>query len=246
VQPPDEPVTLVGVYRARNADLVRELCRPAVDRGWTIAWWALDEVDDALAGLTVGRGPGAKFPLLNEILARIETPTAGWLVVSDDDVVFDRRDVVGLVSVTGRARLDLAQPARSDTGGGHEITFARRLSVARRTSFVEIGPVFVVGPRWSDRILPFPAERGMGWGLELEWLDLFREGCALGIVDAVRVRHVGTLAEEYDAHLELERLRAELDARGIESWPDVQTKLATWRPWQRSPRWASSDREARG
>ena len=31
----------------------------------------------------------------------------------------------------------------------------------------------------------------MGWGVELDWLDLHKEGCVLGIVDAVRVRHEG-------------------------------------------------------
>ncbi len=237
---PAPPVSLVGVYRARNAEYVRDLSRPALARGWRVAWWALDEIVDDLEEVTVGSGQGTKLPLLNEILRRSRS-SEGWLVVSDDDIVFDKGDVVALVSLCAHGELDLAQAARSDTGGGHQITFARRLSVARRTSFVEIGPVFVVGPRWRHRIVPFPAERGMGWGLELEWLDLFREGCALGIVDAVRVRHEGTLAGEYDGELMLERLRAELSARGIQDWSEVQATLATWRPWQRSPRWGPSD-----
>ena len=135
---------------------------------------------------------------------------------------------------------DLAGPARSERELDHAITAARRLSVARRTSFVEIGPLFVVGPRWRDRIVPFPEERGMGWGLELEWHELHREGCELGIVDAVRVRHLGERGEGYDFRTDVHRVHAELEERGFDSWQDVQRTLATWRPWQRSPGWMPS------
>jgi hypothetical protein len=230
------PAALVGVYRARNAHLVRELVAPALERGWQVAWWALDEVVGDLAPLTVGSGAGPRLALLNGVLER-GAVRAGWVVVSDDDVLFERGDVTRLVAVAERARLDLAQPARSDAGVDHGITAFRRLSRARRTSFVEIGPVFVVGPRWRDRVLPFPAARGMGWGLELDWLELFREGCELGIVDAVRVRHEGERGEDYDDAGEIDRVHAELAALGYRGWSDVQVTLDTWRPWHRTPRW---------
>ena len=102
---------------------------------------------------------------------------------------------------------------------------------------MEIGPLFVIGPRWRDRVLPFPEERGMGWGLELAWLDLFREGCELGIVDAVRVRHEGSRGEEYDDVDEIDRVHARLESLGYRGWSDVQVTLGTWRPWQRAPSW---------
>jgi len=229
-------VLLVGIYRARNAVRVREIVQPALDEGWTVAWWALDEVVDDLAGITAGCGPGAKLPLVNEIVR--EKGRSEWLVVSDDDLVFDRGDVVELVSFCERAGLDLAQPARTDPFVDHGITRARKLSVARRTSFVEIGPVFAVGPGWRERITPFPEERGMGWGLELEWHELHREGCALGIVDAVRVRHEADRGEDYDYRAEAHRVHTELEERGFGSWQDVQLTLAIWRPWQGSPAWA--------
>jgi len=231
-----QPVSLVGVYRARNARYVREVSEPALEHGWTVAWWALDEIVDDLAPVTVGSGAGARLPLLNEVLHRSGS-SEGWLVVSDDDVVFDRGDVLELVSLCARAKLDLAQPARSDTKLDHGITAARRLSLARRTSFVEIGPLFAVGPGWRDRIVPFPEERGMGWGLELEWHELHRRGCELGIVDAVRVRHMGERGEGYDFRADVHRVHAELEERGFGGWSDVQKTLATWRPWQRSPGW---------
>ena len=77
----------------------------------------------------------------------------------------------------------------------------------------------------------------MGWGLELEWHELHREGCALGIVDAVRVRHVGERGEDYDFRADAHRVHAELEERGFDGWSDMQRTLATWRPWQRSPAW---------
>lgn len=237
---PAPDALLLGVYRAHNVHRVRDLVRPVLDRGWTAAWWALDAVVDDLAEITVGTGAGARLPLLNEILSRAAPDPAGWLVVSDDDVTFERGNVVELVSLCTRAELDLAQPARTDTSVDHGITSARRLSLARRTSFVEIGPVVAIGPRWRDRIVPFPEERGMGWGLELEWHELHREGCALGVVDAIRVRHEGARGEDYDYRVEAHGVHAELAERGFDGWKDVQLTVGTWRPWQRSPRWARS------
>lgn len=237
----NDPVALIGVYRAANAEYVRPLVESAARLGWTVAWWSLDDAVDDLGHVTVGSGPGARLPLLNEVLRRSGI-VKGWLVVSDDDVVFERGDLGRLVSLCTRAGFDLAQPARSDPPVHHAITTARRLSVARRTSFVEIGPLFVVGPRWRDRIVPFPEDRGLGWGLELEWLDLHRQGCTLGIVDAVHVRHVGVPGRDYDFAGQVDSIHAELAERGIGSWADVQSTHETWRPWQRAPRWARGAR----
>jgi hypothetical protein len=227
---------LVGVYRARNAHFVTELCEPALARGWTVAWWALDETVDDLAPFTVGSGPGAKFDLLNRVVSSLDEDTE-WLVVSDDDLIFERGDVVDLQRMCRRAGFDLAQPARSEAVVDHEITARRDLSVARRTSFVEIGPIFVVGPGWRDRIVPFPEGRGMGWGLELEWYELLRAGCVLGIIDSMSVRHTGARGVDYDMEDEFVRLRAEFGARGLDTWSDVQLTFEIWRPWMRRPPW---------
>ncbi len=81
----------------------------------------------------------------------------------------------------------------------------------------------------------------MGWGLELEWHELYREGCALGIVDAIRVRHEGERGEDYDYRAEAHRVHAELAERGFDGWKDVQLTVGTWRPWQRAPAWAAGE-----
>ena len=229
---------LIGVYRFRNADRALRLAEPALAEGWQVAWWALDRVAEELAAWTVGSGAGVRLVLLNEILRRVG-PRRRWLVVSDDDLAFVRGDVVELVSLCDRAGFDLAQPARADSSPDHEITVARRLSRGAQDLVRRDGPLFVVGPSFSDRIVPFPEERGMGWGLELEWFDLQREGCVLGIVDAMPVRHEGARGLDYDAELEVAKVHEELAARGLASWSDVQQTLETWRPWQRSPGWAT-------
>ncbi len=174
------------------------LGRPHLRRGWTVAWWALDEIVDDLAGVTVGTGSGARAP----------APERGSPAVGKSGGLARRLRRRRRIRPGGTSsRSSHSVRARSSTSRSRpvatrswttSITAARRLSIARRTSFVEIGPLFVVGPGWRDRIVPFPEARGMGWGLELEWHELHREGCALGIVDAVRVRHVGERGEGYD------------------------------------------------
>jgi hypothetical protein len=208
-----------------------------LDEGWASGWWALDEVDPSLRELTVGVGPGLKLPLLNETLRRTD-PDSAWTVVSDDDVAFRKGDVVRFVRLCERADLDLAQPARArGTHLSHGITAEVRRSRARRTSFVESGPLFAVGPRCRDRILPLPGERGMGWGVEIDWYDLTRDGCRLGILDAVVMEHLGETASDYD-DTEIRRVMLqELVAHGHPRWAGMRNTLEVWRPWQRRAPW---------
>ena len=124
----DDSISLVGIYRPRNAQHVQDVSAPILARGGNVAWWALDEIVDDLAAITVGSGQGAKLPLLNEILRRSDTSTA-WLVVSDDDLVFDRGDAVALVSLLRPRR-----PRPRTTGtkrGGTSITRSPRRAGCR-------------------------------------------------------------------------------------------------------------------
>jgi hypothetical protein len=225
---------IVGVYREANAAVVERLLEPALAAGWRTAWWALDRAADALADVTVGAGPGEKLPLLNRVLES-HGPVAGPLLLSDDDIAFERGDLVELVALAERAQLGLAQPAHAEGSEvSHAITRAHARSRARLTTFVESGPLVVVAAEYVTRVTPLPSARGMGWGLELDWIDL---GCPLGIVDAVRIRHVGKVAGTYDDSDLRARMREELASRGLEDWGPLQRTLATWRPWQRRPPW---------
>lgn len=232
---------LVGVYRRACVCHVLRLLEPALEHGWRSAWWALDGVHPLLDEITVGEGPGEKLPLVNETLSRSGF-AARWTVVSDDDVHFRRGDVVRFVQLCERASFDIAQPARArGSNRSHDITTAIRLVRARRTTFVESGPLFAVGPRWRDRVLPLPNERGMGWGVELDWFDIVDAGCRLGIVDATVIEHLGNVGVDYDTGEIHSRLRAELAARGAEDWAPFQRTLAAWRSWQPRPPWRRGD-----
>ena len=233
---PSPEATVVGVYRRRNAAHVLKLLEPALERGWRTAWWALDDVDPGLAEHTIGKGAGEKFPLVNETLRR--SSLESWIVVADDDVRFRRSDIVGFLETCSRAGFDLSQPARARrTPTSHEVTVARRFVRARLTTFVECGPLFAIGPRWREQLLPLRNELGMGWGAELEWFDLVDSGCRLGIVDAARVEHLGTVGEDYETGQLHERLRSELAARGASDLGPFQRTLAVWHPWQLRPAW---------
>jgi hypothetical protein len=230
---------LVGIYRRRNARHVQALVAPALRHGWTTCWWTLDEVAPELRSVTVGEGPGLKLPLLNETVRRSDGEH-DWVVCADDDIRFRRGDVVSFLERAQRSGFDLAQPARArGTQLSHGITIAPRFSRARLTTFIESGPLFAIGPRFRDRVLPFPEERGMGWGVEIEWHDLTREGCRLGIVDATTVEHLGGVGDDYDASELKSRLFAELEARGQPEWAGMRRTLSTWLAWQRKPPWTS-------
>ncbi|MFA5882546.1 MAG: glycosyltransferase [Acidimicrobiia bacterium] len=232
-------VLVLCIYRARNAALVAALVDEAASRGWDARLWALDASEPTLAEWTVGAGSGAKFPLLNGLLHEIDLDGYDWVVVADDDFAFDHGSLADVLAVAEAAGLDLVQPAHTERSyRDNEIGVRRPLSVARRTTFVEIGPVFAVRRPWSGQVLPFPADHTMGWGLELEWFDLERRGARLGIVDAVPLRHLHPVGRGYAKQDELDRLRARLRERGFESLADVQRTVGTWRPWQPRPPWS--------
>ena len=227
---------IVGIYRHDNAHHVNRLLEPALADGWQTAWWALDATHPDLDGVTVGEGPGLKLPLLNQTLSRLG-PAEPWTVVSDDDLSFRKGDVVRFVRLCQRAGFDLAQPARArgTESGGHPITTKFRVSRARTTTFIESGPLFAVGPRCRDRIFPFPGERGLGWGVEIDWYGLAVAGCRLGIVDGVTMQHLGERA--YDDTEMLRSMLEELDARGHPQWAGMRNTLEVWRPWQPRAPW---------
>ncbi|HEX6712828.1 MAG TPA: hypothetical protein VF066_05565 [Thermoleophilaceae bacterium] len=131
---------------------------------------------------------GGKFENLAELLAGQEP--ADWTVVVDDDIRLPRNFLDGFIALAEAFEFDLAQPAQSLASHAAWAS-ARRVpfSVARRTNFVEIGPVTAFGRRAAAELLPPPA-LAMGWGLDLHWAALAQErGWKLGVIDALPVRH---------------------------------------------------------
>jgi hypothetical protein len=227
-----------SVYRQRNASVLERLLEAPLAAGWPVALWALDEPAASLETWTHGHGTGTKFELVNGLAAELSLEPDDWIVVADDDAVFVRGSLVSFAETAAAAGLGLAQTAHALRSNiSHRITWRRPFSNARLTTFVEIGPIFAVHPAWRDRVLPFPDGIGMGWGLELDWMDLRADGCRLGIVDATPVRHLAPFAAAYSPDEEVAKLERLLEERGAPGWGDLRRTLATWRPWRRRPPW---------
>jgi hypothetical protein len=218
------------VYRARNSRHVTDLVSafhgaPQAE----IHLWALDEITSELAAWTVGQGPGTRFELLNRLLVR-DTPA--WGLVADDDVRFVRGDAATFVRLARQLALDISQPAHAlGSHVSHTFTRPTPLCAARITSFVEIGPVVALSPAALSHVLPFP-EEGMGWGTEAAWSELQHSaGLQLGIVDAVRLRHIGAIGAQYSSEEAFVALERTLEARGVGSLRELQQTHRKIRAW---------------
>jgi hypothetical protein len=235
---PPARAALLCVYRGKNAAAVTRLVAQSREEGMDVALWALSDPIAGLAPFTAGAGPGLRMDLLNRLWATISRSNYEHVVITDDDVMLADGSLTRLRAAVSRCGFGLAQPAhhvRSRYSYG--ITRRRWLTLARHTTFVEPGPLFIVSAPWIRHVLPFPENFGMGYGLWLLWQDLQAKGCRLGIVDAVAMRHPNVVASTYDATTETDRLARLLRARGFSRRTDAQRTLATWWAWEEEPPW---------
>jgi hypothetical protein len=225
--PPARSVAVMSVYRRRPgtplAAAVAELrgTRHAVR-------FALGSMEEALPELTtetvaVGLAAG-KLENLNAMLEH--AAGADWVLVADDDVALPERFLDRFVGIAEHLELALAQPAQSLASfAAWPQTRRRRGSLARRTRFVEIGPVTLFRRDAFEELTPFPPLR-FGWGLDLHWAALAEErGWRLGVADAVPVRHEhAAVAASYGSEDAIEEARRFLAARPfVESGRAVET-----------------------
>jgi hypothetical protein len=178
---------------------------------------ALDELRSSRHRVRVVSGSteelhGGKFENVSALLRDEEA--ADWTLVVDDDVVLPRNFLDGFIALAEAFGFQLAQPAQSLASHAAWAS-ARRVpfSVARRTNFVEIGPVTAFSRTAAAELLPFPALK-MGWGLDLHWGAVAEQrGWKLGVIDALAVRHewraVGGSYSVQDATAEAQRFLAD-------------------------------------
>lgn len=217
------------------------LIHEAQRHGWESRLWALDEVHPSLASFSLGEGRGTKFSLLNSLLNAGGWSDFEWIIVTDDDVELEQGSLNAFLRVSAEAGFCLAQPAHGQPiHVSHAITVAAPFSIARLTTYVEIGPLFAAHRSLFDLVLPFPEGYGMGWGVDILWSDLARAGARLGIVDLVSMRHLMPVARQYATSPERERLQELVRERGARSILELQRTLGVWRPWQRRPGWIST------
>jgi hypothetical protein len=175
-------------------------------------------------------GPGGKFENLNALVGSRDRGAYDWIVVIDDDVELPGRFLDDFLAAADRAGLEIAQPAhRLNSHAAWPVTRRRAGSTARRTNFVEIGPVTAFGPEAATSLLPFP-DLQMGWGLDAHWAAVARErGWAIGVVDATPVGHsMRPAAEGYPREEAIAEGRAFLAGRPYLRRDEVRT-LAVYR-----------------
>jgi Glycosyl transferases group 1 len=135
--------------------------------------------------------PTPKYLLLNRLLAEEDLASYDFILTTDDDIVVPDGFMDLFLGVQGGLGWDLAQPARTlNSYVDHPIVLQQVGVLARRTLFVEIGPLVSFGRDIYDLVFPFDDTNPMGWGFENVWSHLLREaGKSEGIVDAVPVDH---------------------------------------------------------
>jgi GT2 family glycosyltransferase len=178
-------------------------------------------------------GDRGKFENLNRLLAAHPLDGRDWLLVVDDDVELPRGFLDRFLFVCERFDLQLAQPAhRLSSHAAWPQTRRRPHSVARETSFVEIGPVTAFASTTFATLLPFPQLR-MGWGLDSHWAAIARErGWRCGVVDAVAIRHrAAPAADAYSRADAIAEAQAFLADRPYLSANQAKRTLTTHRRW---------------
>ena len=129
-----------------------------------------------------------KFALLSRLLE--DAAAFDWIILSDDDAEVGPGFLDTLLGEAERCDFALAQPARTaDSFTDHPIVQIIPGLRARRTRFVEIGPLICIRRDAAALLLPC-GDCGMGWGLDFVWpARLEAAGLRLGIIDAAPVAH---------------------------------------------------------
>jgi len=200
---PGRRVHVVGVARPEHLRTVARLRRE------------LTRSRHAVELHLVPPAPGAgKWANVNAALAAAPPAGADWLLIVDDDVVLPRGFLDRFVAAAEAFGLELAQPAHAFAShAAWDVTRRRPGVLARRTRFVEIGPVTALSARAAAELLPFPDLR-MGWGLDAAWSALAAErGWPIGVIDATPVRHLRPVAASYPRDAAIAEAEAFLDGR---------------------------------
>ena len=176
-----------------------------------------------------------KFRLLNELLRDVDLQAFDLLLVCDDDVRLPRGFIDAFIGWQQRLGFGLAQPARTlNSYIDHPFVRRRPWLHARRTRFVEIGPVFCLQRALFDVLLPFDEASPMGWGYDLVWpLQVEGAGAAMGVIDATPVDH--SLRGRGEAYAWQAELRTMSDY--LSRQPHLQGRQA-FTVLQRYPRWS--------
>jgi glycosyltransferase involved in cell wall biosynthesis len=189
---------VLGIYLAGKANTAEHVASTlAGSRDFEVEqrWIALggEPADGELGAVTVMAvsEPTPKYALLNRLLADEDLARYDFVVSTDDDIVLPEDFADLFLGVQAGLGFDLAQPARTPNSYvDHPIVVQQRGVVARRTRFVEIGPLVSFGREIYDLVFPFDETSAMGWGFENVWAYRLRErDRSQGIIDSVPMDH---------------------------------------------------------
>jgi GT2 family glycosyltransferase len=179
-------------------------------------------------------GPGApglgKWANLRATLAEHPPHEADWLLLVDDDVALPAAFLDTFLLVSEHFGLRLAQPAHAFAShAAWPVTRRRPGLIARRTRYVEIGPVTAIHSDAFGALLPLP-DLEMGWGLDAHWSAIAADaGLALGIVDATPIRHLRPVAASYPHAAAAAEAGRFLAGRPYVTRKQAAEVLAAWR-----------------
>ena len=193
-----EAVLVAGIYLANQEngieDIVAELNR---SKKYHVVqkWIALhgDAPSPEVDSVTVLKleNPLPKFLLLNKILSAEKLYRYNYIILCDDDIHLGQDFLDNFLELQQKHDFALAQPARTHNSYiDHPFVEQFEGLKARRTRFIEIGPVVSIRKDAFPLLLPFDESSFMGWGYDFVWPYLIeKSGLRMGIIDATPIDH---------------------------------------------------------
>lgn len=191
-------VLVLGIYLSDQLNNVEEIVRNFnASNNWHVRqkWIAIgkEAVSEAVQNATSQRLQKClpKFVLLNKMLAHEDLAKYDFIIFCDDDITMRDGFLDDYLGYVVKYDFALAQPARTpDSYIDHYIVKQVAGLQARRTRFVEIGPLFSVRRDIFPYFFPFAESSPMGWGYDFVWPCLIESlRLRMGIVDATPVEH---------------------------------------------------------
>ncbi|XTI71613.1 hypothetical protein ACQAYK_07880 [Acidithiobacillus sp. AC3] len=189
-------ILVAGVYMADRKNLAKSLIHElSRSSQHTIVqrWIALTPSGRGICDLPstemILTDPLPKFMAIN--LVTKDATNFDWLLLCDDDIEVEEGFLDIIIGLSEKYDFAVSQPARTvDSYTDHPIVQLMPGLRARRTRFVEIGPLVCIRRDAMHLLLPFSESAGMGWGLDLIWpKHLESAEMRMGIVDAAPVAH---------------------------------------------------------
>ena len=194
----NKSVLVTGIYLAGQKNNIKQIVdHCSIACGWEVVqkWAAI--------GATPQPGPVKhvtslfleqympKFVVLNKLLSAGLSDHYDYIIVCDDDISFPPDFLGRYLDLVVKYDFALSQPARTHNSyTDHHFVEQLDGLTARRTRFVEIGPLFSMRRDIISALCPFDERSFMGWGYDFVWPCIVgKMGLRMGIIDATPVEH---------------------------------------------------------